>query len=438
MASLATVNIPTCKWAQRKECVFVTVDIADAKDEEIVIADDKLTFKAMSNGKPYECEMTLHAAISMEGSKYTVKGRNVQFYLEKTDQEADFWPRLLKDKALNKRFVKVDFDKWVDEDEEDEADAIDANGMQGMGGMPGGMGGGGMGGMPGMGGQPRSNQGGTRSQPMNGRFPKGSLVKMLRPTKFPDSPTAKHCWLVYFFSPSKDAERFKEKYEKLAKNVQGIVKLGAVDCSEHATLCEKWTASAGPEFATFYKGEHRAFPRDKFKKGSLKKLKAFAISALPGKVENVNRVSQLFATVAKAKRTASFQRVLLFCSSDYDTPLWFTSIAARYDGRVVVAEARAKNKQIGAQVGVKDFPALVLIDVSADLDSPTHTGIEIYEGSVDSSNDEQKVIAWLDGVTAAAAAAAASKTTNSQEKQKKKKQKKSRTIHDRVYGRGEL
>ena len=150
MASLA-VNIPTCKWAQRKECVFVTVDIADAKDEEIVIADDKLTFKAMSNGKPYECEMTLHASISMDGSKYTVKGRNVQFYLEKTDQEADFWPRLLKDKALNKRFVKVDFDKWVDEDEEDEADAIDANGMQGMGGMPG-MGGPGMGGMPGMGG----------------------------------------------------------------------------------------------------------------------------------------------------------------------------------------------------------------------------------------------------------------------------------------------
>ena len=124
-----------------------------------------------------------------------------------------------------------------------------------MGHMPG------MSGMPGMGGRPRSNQGGTRSQPMNGRFPKGSLVKMLRPTKFPDSPTAKHCWLVYYFSPSKDAERFKEKYEKLAKNVQGIVKLGAVDCSGHATLCEKWTASAGPEFATFYKGEHRAFPR---------------------------------------------------------------------------------------------------------------------------------------------------------------------------------
>ena len=119
MTSLATTNIPTCKWAQRKECVYVTVDIPDAKDETITVANDKLTFKAVSGGKNYECEMILHAAINGEGSKYTVKARNVVFYLEKTDAEADFWPRLLKDKALNKRFVKVDFDKWVDEDEED-------------------------------------------------------------------------------------------------------------------------------------------------------------------------------------------------------------------------------------------------------------------------------------------------------------------------------
>jgi hypothetical protein len=275
-----------------------------------------------------------------------------------------------------------------------------------------------MGGMPGMGGQPRSNQDDTRAQQMNGRFSKGSLVKMLRPTKFPDSPTAKHCWLVYFFSPSKEAERFRGKYEKLAKNIRGLVKLGAVDCSEHATLCEKWASSGGPEFATFYKGVHRVFPHDKFQKGSLKKLKKFSLDALPGKVKNINRISQLFATVANAKKTASWQQVLLFCSSDYDTPLWLTSIARRYDGRVVVAEARAKNNQIGAQVGVKHFPALVLIDVSADLDSPTHMGVEVYEGSVDSSNDEQKVIDWLDVF------AAASKTTEREKKQKKKNKKK--------------
>jgi cytosolic prostaglandin-E synthase len=158
MAALSTTNIPTCKWAQRADCVYVTVDIPDAKDEVITVADDKLTFKATSGDKVYECEMILFSGIDSAESKYVVKARNVQFYLKKTEKETDFWPRLLKDKALNKRFVKIDFAKWVDEDEEEDADDLNSDGMQGMGGMPGmgGMGGmpgmGGMGGMPGMGG----------------------------------------------------------------------------------------------------------------------------------------------------------------------------------------------------------------------------------------------------------------------------------------------
>ena len=141
MAALSTTNIPTCKWAQRADCVYVTVDIPDAKDEVITVADDKLTFKATSGDKVYECEMILFSGIDSAESKYVVKARNVQFYLKKTEKETDFWPRLLKDKALNKRFVKIDFAKWVDEDEEEDADDLNSDGMQGMGGMPG-MGGG--------------------------------------------------------------------------------------------------------------------------------------------------------------------------------------------------------------------------------------------------------------------------------------------------------
>ena len=87
MSALATTNIPTCKWAQRADCVFVTVDIPDAKDEVISVADDKISFKATSNGKAYECEMILHAGVNVDESKYNVKARNVQFYLEKKDKE---------------------------------------------------------------------------------------------------------------------------------------------------------------------------------------------------------------------------------------------------------------------------------------------------------------------------------------------------------------
>ena len=148
MAAVASVNIPTCRWAQRKDCVYVTVDVPDVTDEVISVAEDKLSFKGTSKGAQYACEMELFAAISTEGSKYMVKPREVTFYLEKADADASSWPRLLKDKALNKRFCKIDFAKWVDSDEEDESNAINTDGMQGMGGMPGmGGPGGGAGGM---------------------------------------------------------------------------------------------------------------------------------------------------------------------------------------------------------------------------------------------------------------------------------------------------
>ena len=71
--------------------------------------------------------------------------------IKKEDEETDFWPRLLKDKVKEKNGVKIDWDKYVDEDEEEEA--FDAQqGAQGMGGGGGGMDPSMMGGMGGPGG----------------------------------------------------------------------------------------------------------------------------------------------------------------------------------------------------------------------------------------------------------------------------------------------
>ncbi len=74
----------------------------------------------------------------------------------------EHWPRLLKETGKVGRNIKVDWNKWVDEDEEeDKPDDLDMSqlqnlqqfgggGMPGMGGMGGMPGMGGMGGMPGM------------------------------------------------------------------------------------------------------------------------------------------------------------------------------------------------------------------------------------------------------------------------------------------------
>ena len=93
--------------------------------------------------------------------------------LKDEKEEEEFWTRLLKDKALEKNQIKIDWDRYVDEDEEEEGfDMSNMDGGSGMGGPPGGgMGGmpgmGGMGGMPGMGGPPGG--GGMGGMDMEGK-----------------------------------------------------------------------------------------------------------------------------------------------------------------------------------------------------------------------------------------------------------------------------
>jgi hypothetical protein len=104
----------------------------------------------MSQGKPYKVDISFFKKVDAKDSTYKVLPRNIQMHIMKNKDDSDeFWPRLLQDKALEKNQVKIDWDRYVDEDEEDEGfDTSALEGGMGMGGMPPGM----MGGMPGMGG----------------------------------------------------------------------------------------------------------------------------------------------------------------------------------------------------------------------------------------------------------------------------------------------
>ena len=132
----------------------------DVKDEKIVLTDSELTFGGKSGDKEYQVHIDFFKEVDSEGSTYKVLSRSIQMHILKKDKEEDeFWPRLLKDKALEKNQVKIDWNRYVDEDEEEEGfDMSNLEGGMGMGGgMPPGMGGGmppGMGGgmPPGMGG----------------------------------------------------------------------------------------------------------------------------------------------------------------------------------------------------------------------------------------------------------------------------------------------
>merc|ERR1712194_902211 len=130
-----------------------------------------LIFNGKSDGKEYEVNIEFFKPVDSKDSTYNVLPRSVQMHVMKKssenddDEDEEFWPRLLKNKNLERNQVKIDWDRYVDEDEEEENfDLSNQEGGRGMGGggnmdmnnlmqQMGNMGGmGGMGGMPGMGG----------------------------------------------------------------------------------------------------------------------------------------------------------------------------------------------------------------------------------------------------------------------------------------------
>lgn len=82
----------------------------------------------------------------MDESRWNTKGRNIILNISKANPDAEYWPRLTKEKVKNTH-IQADWSKWVDEDEEDEAkplgddwnqDNMNNFNMGGAGGMYGG------------------------------------------------------------------------------------------------------------------------------------------------------------------------------------------------------------------------------------------------------------------------------------------------------------
>jgi prostaglandin-E synthase len=147
---------PEVLWAQRTDKVLITIALPDPIDPKInVDASGKLEFsaKAGADKTPYELDLELAGEIDNEKSKIQITNRHILAVLEK--KEPGYWDKLLKGKGKTPNYIKVDWSKWVDEDEEKgEFDTSNMQDFSQFGGMGGGMGGMGdmMGGMGGMGG----------------------------------------------------------------------------------------------------------------------------------------------------------------------------------------------------------------------------------------------------------------------------------------------
>lgn len=119
-------KLPTVLWAQRKDKVLVSIQLEDVKEEQITVDAGKLSFSGKSHGETYAVDLEFNGSIVPEESKQRKGGREYYFDLKKKD--LGFWQRLLKD-SKKFRNIKVDFNRWKDEDDESEDEEGGKGGM---------------------------------------------------------------------------------------------------------------------------------------------------------------------------------------------------------------------------------------------------------------------------------------------------------------------
>ena len=139
-----STNNPNIKWAERKDKLFVTIELNEVKDPKIDLTDDnRLTFSGETGGKVYALDIPLFGEVNKAESKWTLDTRNIFINIKKKTKGA-YWNYINKDKKKY-NYIHVDWNMYVEEDEEDgQKDSFPGFGggnnfMEQMGGM-GGMG----------------------------------------------------------------------------------------------------------------------------------------------------------------------------------------------------------------------------------------------------------------------------------------------------------
>ncbi|KAG8081622.1 hypothetical protein GUJ93_ZPchr0196g7026 [Zizania palustris] len=102
---------PEVLWAQRSEKIYLTISLPDAKDVVLKTEPQGLfRFSAVAHGEPFS--FTLDLLIL-----YYQRQVFVDYITERKER---LWKRLLKSEEKHPH-IKVDWNKWCDEDEESDA-----------------------------------------------------------------------------------------------------------------------------------------------------------------------------------------------------------------------------------------------------------------------------------------------------------------------------
>ena len=112
-------QFPILKWAQRKNLLFVTINVVPVKPPTVDIIDGKKLKYTGTDTNNFAFEIELYDEVVKEESKYTLDSRNAFLNIKKKTS-GPHWPRLTKD-TVKYQWIQFDWSRYVDEDEENES-----------------------------------------------------------------------------------------------------------------------------------------------------------------------------------------------------------------------------------------------------------------------------------------------------------------------------
>jgi len=112
---MSTSIVPTI-WAQREDKVYLTFKNTTCSKWKVDYEKNQVIFTAEDKKGSYENALELYDEISTDENTASKKGLGVECTIMKKNPA--WWPRLLSKKAKH-HWLKVDFQKWKDEDDSD-------------------------------------------------------------------------------------------------------------------------------------------------------------------------------------------------------------------------------------------------------------------------------------------------------------------------------
>ena len=109
-------STPTLLWSQTPESVDITIRLPNIEEETVSCENNHFYFSCLSQSKNYRIEFDLDK--SVEKVSYNKYDNRIAIVLEKAEYEK--WEFLTRVRGIYKNNIKIDWDKWEDEDSEGE------------------------------------------------------------------------------------------------------------------------------------------------------------------------------------------------------------------------------------------------------------------------------------------------------------------------------